>query len=174
MEKEAKKAINWLLLDAYHKIRTVAPGCVSALELVSKALAAWQAFERLGSPEGDLAIAALVIYLATAPKSNAAYQAFTAAGTAVAETGSLPPPAAILNAPTGLMKQLGYGAGYTYDHDSPDGFSGQNCFPDAMGRHQFYQPVERGYEREIGKRLAYWSRLRAKKQRTGTAGGEEA
>ena len=142
-------------------------------EALPRAIAAWQAFERLGSPEGDLAIAALVIYLATAPKSNTAYHAFKAAGKAAAETGSLPPPAAILNAPTGLMKQLGYGSGYTYDHDVPDGFSGQNCFPDDMGRHQFYQPVERGYEREIGKRLAYWSRLRAKKQCTDTAGGEE-
>ena len=143
-------------------------------EALPRAIAAWHAFERLGSPEGDLAIAALVIYLATAPKSNTAYQAFKAAGKVAAETGSLPPPATILNAPTGLMKQLGYGAGYTYDHDVPEGFSGQNCFPDAMGRHQFYQPVERGYEREIGKRLAYWSRLRAEKQRTGNAEGEEA
>jgi len=143
-------------------------------EALPRAIAAWQAYERLGSPEGDLAIAALVVYLATAPKSNAAYRAFKAAGKAAADTGSLPPPAHILNAPTGLMKQLGYGAGYAYDHDDPDGFSGQNCFPDGMGRHQFYQPVERGYEREIGKRLAYWSRLRAKKQGTGPIGGEGA
>jgi putative ATPase len=141
-------------------------------EALPRAIAAWQAYERLGSPEGDLAIASLVVYLATAPKSNAAYRAFKAAGKAAADTGSLPPPAHILNAPTRLMKHLGYGAGYAYDHDDPDGFSGQNCFPDGIGRHQFYQPVERGYEREIGKRLAYWSRLRAKKQGTGPIGGE--
>jgi putative ATPase len=143
-------------------------------EALPRAIAAWQAYERLGSPEGDLAIASLVVYLATAPKSNAAYRAFKAACKAAADTGSLPPPAHILNAPTGLMKQLGYGAGYAYDHDDPDGFSGQNCFPDGMGRHHFYQPVARGYEREIGKRLAYWSRLRAKKQGTGSIGGEGA
>jgi putative ATPase len=143
-------------------------------EALPRAIAAWQAYERLGSPEGDLAIASLVVYLATAPKSNAAYRAFKAAGKAAADTGSLPPPAHILNAPTGLMKQLGYGAGYAYDHDDPDGFSSQNCFPDGMGRHHFYQPVARGYEREIGKRLAYWSRLRVKKQGTGSIGGEGA
>jgi putative ATPase len=141
-------------------------------EALPRAIATWQAFERLGSPEGDLAIAALVIYLATAPKSNTAYQAFNAASKAATETGSLPPPAAILNAPTGLMKELGYGAGYTYDHDVSDGFSGQNCFPDGMGRHQFYQPIERGFERQIGKRLAYWNRLRAKKEDSDTVGGE--
>ena len=133
-------------------------------EAQSRALAAWQAYERLGSPEGDLAIAGLVIYLATAPKSNAAYKAFKVATKAAALTGSLRPPAHILNAPTKLMKQLGYGADYAYDHDDPDGFSGQNCFPDGMARQVFYQPVERGYEREIAKRLAYWDRLRASKQ----------
>ena len=133
-------------------------------EAQPRALAAWQAYERLGSPEGDLAIAGLVIYLATAPKSNAAYKAFKAATKAAAKTGSLGPPAHILNAPTKLMKQLGYGADYAYDHDDPDGFSGQNCFPDGMDRQVFYQPVERGYEREIAKRLAYWDRLRAAKQ----------
>ncbi len=133
-------------------------------EAQPRALAAWQAYERLGSPEGDLAIAGLLIYLATAPKSNAAYKAFKAATKAAAKTGSLGPPAHILNAPTKLMKQLGYGADYAYDHDDPDGFSGQNCFPDGMDRQVFYQPVERGYEREIAKRLAYWDRLRAAKQ----------
>ena len=133
-------------------------------EAQPRALAAWLAYERLGSPEGDLAIAGLVIYLATAPKSNAAYKAFKAATKAAAQTGSLSPPAHILNAPTKLMKQLGYGADYAYDHDDPDGFSGQNCFPDGMARQVFYQPVERGYEREIAKRLAYWDRLRASKQ----------
>jgi len=133
-------------------------------EALPRAIAAWQAYERLGSPEGDLAIAALVIYLATAPKSNAAYKAFKAAVRAADKTGSLNPPAHILNAPTKLMKQLGYGADYAYDHDDPDGFSGQNCFPDNMDRQRFYHPVSRGYEREIAKRLAYWDRLRAEKQ----------
>ena len=132
-------------------------------EALSRALAAWQAFERLGSPEGELAVANLVIYLATAPKSNAAYVAMKAANRAAAATGSLMPPAHILNAPTGLMKDLGYGKDYAFDHDDPDGFSGQNGFPDGMQRQRFYSPVERGYEREIGKRLAYWDRLRAEK-----------
>ena len=143
-------------------------------EALGRALAAWQAFERLGSPEGELAIAGLVIYLATAPKSNASYKAFKAASRAAAKTGSLSPPAHILNAPTGLMKDLGYGAGYSYDHDDPDGFSGQNCFPDGMDRQRFYQPVERGYERKIGKRLAYWDRLRAEKQTPSTADANNA
>ncbi|MEL0293984.1 MAG: replication-associated recombination protein A [Alphaproteobacteria bacterium] len=143
-------------------------------EALGRALAAWQAFERLGSPEGELAIVGLVIYLATAPKSNASYKAFKAATKAAAKTGSLSPPAHILNAPTGLMKDLGYGAGYSYDHDDPDGFSGQNCFPYGMDRQRFYQPVERGYEREIGKRLAYWDRLRAEKQTPSTADANNA
>lgn len=133
-------------------------------EAVPRALAAWQAYERLGSPEGDLSIACLVIYLATAPKSNAAYTAFKQARAAAAQTGSLPPPPHILNAPTKMMKDMGYGANYAYDHDDPDGFSGQNCFPDGMERARYYTPVERGYEREIAKRLAYWDRLRATKQ----------
>ena len=133
-------------------------------EAVPRALAAWQAYERLGSPEGDLSIACLVIYLATAPKSNAAYTAFKEARAAAAQTGSLPPPSHILNAPTKMMKDMGYGANYSYDHDDPDGFSGQNCFPDGMERARYYTPVERGYEREIAKRLAYWDRLRATKQ----------
>ena len=132
-------------------------------EAVPRALAAWQAYERLGSPEGDLSIACLVIYLATAPKSNAAYTAFKQARAAAAQTGSLPPPH-ILNAPTKMMKDMGYGANYAYDHDDPDGFSGQNCFPDGMERARYYTPVERGYEREIAKRLTYWDRLRATKQ----------
>ena len=132
-------------------------------EALPRALAAWQAYERLGSPEGDLAIANLVIYLATAPKSNAAYVALKAASKAASQTGSLAPPAHILNAPTSLMKDLGYGSGYAYDHDDPDGFAGQNGFPDGMERQRFYAPVERGYEREIARRLAYWDRLRAGK-----------
>ena len=130
-------------------------------EAQPRALATWQVYERLGSPEGDLAIAGLVIYLATAPKSNASYLAFKAATQAAAKTGSLSPPAHLLNAPTKLMKQLGYGADYAYDHNEHGGFSGQNCFPEDMVRQRFYQPVERGYERDIAKRLAYWDRLRA-------------
>jgi putative ATPase len=123
-------------------------------------LAAWETYERLGSPEGELAIAQAVVYLGTAPKSNALYTALGAAQRAAKGTGSLMPPAHILNAPTKLMKNLGYGAGYAYDHDTEDGFSGQNYFPDTMPRQQFYHPVERGFEREIGKRLAYWAKLR--------------
>jgi putative ATPase len=128
-------------------------------------LAAWEAYERLGSPEGELAIAQAVLYLGTAPKSNAAYTALGEAQHAARATGSLMPPAHILNAPTKLMKQLGYGAGYAYDHNTEDAFSGQNYFPDGMPRAQFYQPAERGFEREIGKRLAYWAKLRAEKGR---------
>ncbi len=133
-------------------------------EAVSRALVAWQTYERLGSPEGDLVIAGLVIYLATAPKSNSSYTAFKAASRAAAATGSLSPPAHLLNAPTKLMKDLGYGTNYTYDHSNPDGFSGQSCFPKGMERQRFYHPVERGFERELGKRLAYWDKLRSEKQ----------
>jgi len=125
-----------------------------------QALAGWDSYERLGSPEGELAIAQVVLYLASAPKSNAAYRSLSAAKAAAKRTGSLMPPKNILNAPTGLMKDLGYGEGYQYDHDAPDGFSGQNCFPDGMDRENLYQPAERGFEREIGKRLAYWEKLR--------------
>ena len=127
------------------------------------ALAAWEAYERLGSPEGELALAELVIYLATAPKSNAAYTAIKAAMRAAAEYGSLMPPKHILNAPTKLMQQIGYGDGYEYDHDTAEAFSGQNYFPDNMLRQDFYQPVERGFERDIKKRLDYWAELRRKK-----------
>ena len=125
-----------------------------------QALAAWDAYQRLGSPEGELAVAQCVIYLATAPKSNAAYRAFGAAMREARTTGSLMPPKHILNAPTGLMKDLGYGDNYQYDHNSEDGFSGQNYFPDDLARQNFYQPVERGFERDIAKRLAYWEKLR--------------
>lgn len=130
---------------------------------VTQAVAAWDVYERLGSPEGELALAQLVIYLGTAPKSNAAYVAYKAARRAAKSTGSLMPPMHILNAPTKMMKQLGYSDGYKYDHDDPDGFSGQNYFPDGLERTRFYRPVERGFEREILKRLEYWDRLRAKK-----------
>jgi putative ATPase len=125
-----------------------------------QALAGWDAYERLGSPEGELCLAQAVIYLATAPKSNAVYRALGAANRAARETGSLMPPAHILNAPTKLMKNLGYGAGYEYDHDTDEGFSGANYFPEGMGRPDLYRPVERGFEREISKRLAYWTKLR--------------
>jgi putative ATPase len=123
-------------------------------------LAAWEAFERLGSPEGEICIAQAVIYLATAPKSNATYKALGAANRAAKETGSKMPPAHILNAPTKLMKNLGYGAGYQYDHETDAAFSGQNYFPEGMGRPDFYRPADRGFEREIAKRLAYWAKLR--------------
>ena len=125
-----------------------------------QAIAAWELYTRLGSPEGDLAIAQLVIYLGSAPKSNAAYKALSAARRAARETGSLMPPMHILNAPTRMMKDLGYGTGYVYDHDTGEGFSGQNYFPDGMKRQEFYNPVDRGFEREIRKRLDYWNRLR--------------
>ena len=128
-----------------------------------QALAAAETYERLGSPEGELAIAQSVIYLATAPKSNAQYMAFKAAKRAASQHGSLMPPKHILNAPTKLMSELGYGAGYAYDHDAEDGFSGQNYFPEEMDRQEFYQPVARGFERDIGKRLEYWAKLRAKR-----------
>ena len=127
------------------------------------ALAGWETYERLGSPEGELAIAQVVVYLGTAPKSNALYTAFGAARRAAKATGSLMPPAHILNAPTKLMQQLGYGAGYAYDHEAEDAFSGQNYFPDGMAREAFYKPRDRGFEREIGKRVAYWAKLRAER-----------
>ena len=127
-----------------------------------QALAAKEAYDFLGSPEGELALAQAVIYLGTAPKSNAAYRAAGKAAEAARETGSLMPPKHILNAPTRLMRDLGYGKGYQYDHGSKDAFSGQDCFPEGMERREFYQPVDRGFERDISKRLAYWSKLRAR------------
>src|SRR5262250_631849 len=133
-------------------------------DALPQSIAAWEAYERLGSPEGELAIAQCVVYLGTAPKSNAAYRAFSAANAAARETGSLMPPMHILNAPTRLMKDLGYGKGYEYDHDASEGFSGQNYFPDGMARRSFYQPVDRGFEREIRKRLDYWEKLRKQRQ----------
>lgn len=126
--------------------------------------AAKEAYDYLGSPEGELALANTVVYLATAPKSNAAYVAYKAAIKAAKENGSLPPPKVILNAPTALMKAEGYGEGYLYDHDQPDGFSGQDYFPDRLRERAYYEPVERGFEREIGKRLAYWKKLRAERK----------
>ena len=127
-------------------------------------LHAWETYERLGSPEGELALAQAVIYLALAPKSNAGYAAYKAAMREAKKTGSEPPPRHILNAPTKLMKEQGYGAGYAYDHDAEDGFSGQNYFPEGVKRPVLYQPVERGFERELKKRLDYFSRLRTRRE----------
>ena len=127
------------------------------------AVAAWESFERLGSPEGELALAQLVLHLATAPKSNAVYTAYKAAMAAARETGSLMPPAHILNAPTKLMKELGYGAGYEYDHDSEGAFSGRNYFPDGMGRTKFYHPSDRGAEAAVGERMARWDAARKRR-----------
>ena len=127
-------------------------------------LDAWATYERLGSPEGELALAQAVLYLALAPKSNAAYVAYKAARASARSTGSAPPPKHILNAPTKMMKDQGYGAGYAYDHDAEDGFSVQNYFPDTMARPSFYAPVERGYERDLKKRLDWFAGLRAKRK----------
>jgi len=123
-------------------------------------LAAKEAYDFLGSPEGELAIVQACLYLATAPKSNAAYVAQKAAWRSAKETGSLMPPANILNAPTKLMKQIGYGKGYAYDHDADDGFSGANYWPEEMEPQEYYHPVERGFERQISERIAYWNKLR--------------
>jgi putative ATPase len=133
-------------------------------QAVVQALAAKDVYDFLGTPEGELALAQATIYLATAPKSNASYKAYGAAMRAAKEHGSLSPPKHILNAPTRLMAEQGYGAGYAYDHDTEEGFSGQDYFPEEMARPQFYDPPERGFEREIRKRLAYWQGLRAKRE----------
>jgi putative ATPase len=127
-------------------------------------LQGWQTYERLGSPEGELALAQAVVYLALAPKSNGVYVAYKAARAAARDTGSLMPPKTILNAPTRMMKDIGYGAGYAYDHDAEDGFSGQDYFPEGMRRPVYYAPPERGFERELKKRIDYFARLRAKRQ----------
>jgi len=133
-------------------------------QALQQALAAWEAYERLGSPEGELALVQCVVYLGTAPKSNAAYRAEKAATRAARESGSVMPPKHILNAPTRMMRDLGYGEGYDYDHDAPDAFSGQDYFPEGMARQRFYAPADRGFEREIAKRLAYWDKLRAERK----------
>lgn len=130
-----------------------------------QAQAAWDSYERLGSPEGDLAVAGLVVYLATAPKSVGVYRAWGRARRTAKDTATKMPPKHILNAPTALMEEIGYGAEYQYDPDTPDGFSGQNYFPDGMKRETFYQPAERGFEREIKKRLDYWAGLRQQLQK---------
>jgi len=136
-------------------------------QALPQAIAARDAYQMLGSPEGELALAQLVVYLASAPKSNAVYTAFKGATSVAKSTGSPMPPMVILNAPTKLMGKEGYGEGYIYDHDTPEGFSGQEYFPEKIGRQEFYQPVERGFEREIKKRLDYFSRLRAAKREGG-------
>lgn len=136
------------------------------------ALAAKDAYDYLGSPEGELALAEATVYLATAPKSNAIYTAFGAATRTAKESGSLVPPKTILNSPTKLMKVEGYGAGYQYDHDAPDAFSGQDYFPEALGRQSFYDPPERGFEREIRKRLDYWAKLRQVRGESDSEGSE--
>lgn len=133
-------------------------------QAVHQALAAWDVYERLGSPEGEIAVAQAVVYLATAPKSVAIYRGFNAAGQLAKRTGSLMPPAHILNAPTKLMKDLGYGSGYQYDPDSPEGFSGAEYFPEGMERQRLFRPTNHGYERVIGERLAEWERLRQQKR----------
>ena len=130
----------------------------------SVCLDAWNTYERLGSPEGELALANAVVYLALAPKSNGVYTAYKAARAAAKETGSLMPPRHILNAPTKLMKEIGYGTGYNYDHDAEDGFSGQDYFPEGMKRPVYYNPPERGFERELRKRIEYFAKLRTRRQ----------
>ena len=134
-------------------------------EALHQRLAAKDAYDFLGSPEGELAIAQACLYLATAPKSNAALKAWGAASRSARETGSLMPPANILNAPTRLMKDIGYGKGYTYDHDTEDGFSGDNYWPEDMAPQTFYDPVERGFERQVRERIAYWNKLREERGR---------
>ena len=168
---DADAALYWLARmlaggeDPIYILRRLTRAAVEDIGLadpqaVVQALAAWDTYDRLGSPEGELAIAQCVIYLATAPKSNAGYQAYGEARAMARETGSLMPPMHILNAPTRLMRNLGYGKGYVYDHATEEGFSGQNYFPEGVARRNFYRPGERGFEREIKKRLEYWEKLR--------------
>jgi putative ATPase len=172
---DADAALYWLARmlaggeDPIYILRRMTRAAVEDIGLADpgalpQAIAAWEAYDRLGSPEGELAVAQLVIYLATAPKSNAAYSAFGAARRAARDTGSLMPPKHILNAPTRLMRDIGYGKDYEYDHATEEGFSGQNYFPDGMARQEFYTPADRGFEREIKKRLEYWTKLRARRQ----------
>jgi putative ATPase len=168
---DADAALYWLARmlaggeDPIYILRRLTRAAVEDIGLadpqaVVQALAAWDTYDRLGSPEGELAIAQCVIYLATAPKSNAGYLAYGEARAMARETGSLMPPMHILNAPTRLMRNLGYGKGYVYDHATEEGFSGQNYFPEGVARRNFYRPGERGFEREIKKRLEYWDKLR--------------
>lgn len=132
-------------------------------QAITQAIAAWDTYERLGSPEGELALAQAAVYLASAPKSNGVYTAYKTAMAFAKKNGAHMPPKHILNAPTKLMKEQDYGSGYIYDHDTPEGFSGQDYFPETLGRQSFYTPPERGFEREINKRLKYWSKIREEK-----------
>lgn len=152
--EDARYVVRRLVRFASEDVGMADPGALP------QALAAWDAFERLGSPEGELAIAQAIVYLGTAPKSNALYAAHKKAAAAAKATGSLPPPAHILNAPTRLMQDLGYGKGYAYDHEAEDAFSGQDYFPDGMDRPVFYRPADRGFEREVARRLGHWAKLR--------------
>jgi len=146
-----------LLITAVEDVGTADPNAMT------QALNAWQSYERLGSPQGEYALAQAVIYVGTAPKSNASYVSYKASRQAAKQTGSLMPPKHILNAPTKMMKDLGYNKGYQYDHDAEDGFSGQDFFPEELGRQVFYQPKDLGFERELSKRQAYWDKLRKEK-----------
>lgn len=129
-------------------------------QAITQAIAAWDTYERLGSPEGELALAQAAVYLASAPKSNGVYMAYKKALAFAKQNGAHMPPKHILNAPTKLMKEQDYGSGYIYDHDTPEGFSGQDYFPETLGRQNFYTPPERGFERDINKRLKYWAKIR--------------
>jgi len=148
-----------LLITSVEDVGTADPNAMT------QALTAWQSFERLGSPQGEYALAQAVIYVATAPKSNASYTSYKASREAAKKTGSLMPPKHILNAPTKMMKDIGYGKGYQYDHDAEGGFSGQDFFPEELGRQQFYHPKDKGFERELGKRQAYWDKMRKEKSK---------
>jgi putative ATPase len=170
---DADAALYWLARmltggeDPIYILRRLTRAAVEDIGLaepqaVVQALAAWDAYDRLGTPEGELAIAQCVIFLATAPKSNAIYTAFGEAQQMARETGSLMPPMHILNAPTSLMRNIGYGKGYVYDHATEEGFSGQNYFPEGVPRRGFYRPNDRGFEREVKKRLDYWEKLRSR------------
>jgi putative ATPase len=170
---DADAALYWLARmlaggeDPIYILRRLTRAAVEDIGLaepqaVVQALAAWDAYDRLGTPEGELAIAQCVIFLATAPKSNAIYTAFGEAQQMARETGSLMPPMHILNAPTSLMRKLGYGKEYVYDHATEEGFSGQNYFPEGVPRRGFYRPNDRGFEREVKKRLDYWEKLRSR------------
>ena len=159
--------------DAKYLLRRLTRFAIEDISLadpsaITQAIACWETYERLGSPEGDLAVMQLVAYLATAPKSNRVYMAMHKAMDTAKKTGSLMPPKNILNAPTKLMKQLGYSEGYEYDHDCEDGFSGANYFPEGMKRVKLYDPVERGFEREIKKRIEYFEKLRYEKNKNKT------
>lgn len=147
-----------LLITSVEDVGTADPNAMT------QALQAWESYERLGSPQGEYALAQAVVYVATAPKSNASYMSYKAARDVAKRTGSIMPPKHILNAPTKMMKEIGYGEGYQYDHDAEGGFSGQDFFPEELGRMEFYHPKDKGFERELAKRQAYWAKLRTEKK----------